>query len=268
MAIYAIGDIQGCFEPLQRLLEKIAFNPAHDRLWFTGDLVNRGPQSLETLRFVIGLGTAAITVLGNHDLHLLAVAYQGASLKKKDTLAPILDAPDRLNLLEWLRHRPLLHFDDPFTLIHAGLPPQWDFELAHRYAVEVESVLRGPDAVLFFEKMYGNSPQRWSDQLTGWPRLRFITNAFTRMRFCDRRGTLDMENKGPPGTQPEHLMPWFEVPGRKSSTMRIIFGHWSTLGFRTDNGIYSLDTGCLWGGELTALRLGTSPERISVPSAE
>lgn len=264
MAIYAIGDIQGCFAELQRLLDKIGFDPAADRLWFTGDLVNRGPRSLETLRLIRSLGDAAVAVLGNHDLHLLAVAHGVSKTKHRDTFADVLDAPDRDALVDWLRRRPLLHRDGAFYLIHAGLPPQWSAEDAERHAKEVESCLRGDDFIKLFRQMYGDQPDLWSETLQGWSRLRFITNCFTRIRYCDRQGRTDFRQKGAPGTQPPHLMPWFKVPGRKSAGVEIVFGHWSTLGFYADDGVYGLDTGCLWGGELTALRLDGEKQRISV----
>ncbi|MGX2040483.1 symmetrical bis(5'-nucleosyl)-tetraphosphatase [Methylocaldum sp. MU1018] len=264
MAIYAIGDIQGCFAELQRLLDKIGFDPAADRLWFTGDLVNRGPRSLETLRLIRSLGDAAVAVLGNHDLHLLAVAHGVSKTKHRDTFADVLDAPDRDALVDWLRRRPLLHRDGAFYLIHAGLPPQWSAEDAERHAKEVESCLRGDDFIELFRQMYGDQPDLWSETLQGWSRLRFITNCFTRIRYCDRQGRTDFRQKGAPGTQPPHLMPWFKVPGRKSAGVEIVFGHWSTLGFYADDGVYGLDTGCLWGGELTALRLDGEKQRISV----
>lgn len=264
MAVYAIGDIQGCFDELQALLDKIGFDPAHDRLWFTGDLVNRGPKSLETLRFVKSLGDRAVTVLGNHDLHLLAVAY-GLKDDTAEDLDRILAAPDRDELIDWLRHRPLLHHDSElgYTLVHAGLPPSWDLAKAQALAGEVESVLRGPDCRAFLENMYGNEPEQWSDDLTGWDRLRFIVNCFTRMRFCDNDGRLELQEKGPPGSQPAPYRPWFAVPNRASADLKIVFGHWSTLGPCAEPNVFPLDTGCLWGGSLTALRL--DGERITLP---
>jgi len=266
MAIYAIGDLQGCFAELQYLLEKIGFDPAEDTVRFTGDLVNRGPHSLETLRFIKGLGKAAVTVLGNHDLHLLAVAFGASRTKHKDTFDDVLSAPDRDELLDWLRRRPLLHHADKFYLVHAGLPPQWNMGTAINCAREVEAILQSDGHAEFFLHMYGDQPVEWSDQLTGWERLRFITSAFTRMRYCDRHGRLDFKEKCRPGQQPAHLVPWFKAPNRRSTGAEIIFGHWSTLGFYADNGCYALDTGCLWGGELTALRLdGSEMRRISVP---
>ncbi len=261
MSTYAIGDLQGCLEPLLRLLDQLRFDPARDRVWFTGDLVNRGPRSLETLRFVRDLGAAAVTVLGNHDLHLLAIAADHGRLKKKDTLAAILAAPDRDELLGWLAARPLLHHDPGlgFTLVHAGLPPEWDLATAQGCAAELEAVLRGPDAGAFYAHMYGNRPDRWNPGLKGWERLRYITNCFTRLRYCDRKGRLELTEKGPPGSQAKGLMPWFHVPGRASAGLRILFGHWSTLALAhvEDTGVYPLDSGCIWGGQLTALELET-----------
>jgi bis(5'-nucleosyl)-tetraphosphatase (symmetrical) len=262
---WAIGDIQGCYDALRRLLNRLEFDPARDRLWFTGDLVNRGPDSLETLRFVKGLGEAALTVLGNHDLHLLAVAAQQRKPHRRDTLHGVLDAPDAGELLGWLRRQPLLHLEAGWCLIHAGLPPQWDIATAARLAREVEAALRGPDHTGFLAQMYGDGPDVWSDELTGWARLRFITNCLTRMRYCDEEGRLDLKEKGAPGTQPARLLPWFAAPGRRSRGTRIIFGHWSTLGFYAGENCFGLDTGCLWGGELTALRLDDGAvERVSV----
>lgn len=259
MAVYAVGDLQGCYDALQRLLDRIRFDPTHDQLWLTGDLVNRGRQSLESLRFVRALGERAVTVLGNHDLHLLAVAENTEKKKRQDTLDPILNAPDRDELLDWLRSRPLIHHDESlsFTMVHAGLPAQWDLGLARACAEEVQYVLRGSNYHSFFEHMYGNEPSRWSEKLTGWDRLRFIVNSFTRMRYCDAKGRLDLRAKGAPGSQHRKLMPWFQVPGRLNAQLRIVFGHWSTLGRTNLAGIYSLDSGCVWGGALTALRLDT-----------
>jgi bis(5'-nucleosyl)-tetraphosphatase (symmetrical) len=267
MAVYAIGDIQGCYDELQALLERIDFNPARDRLWFVGDLVNRGPKSLETLRYVKGLGDAAVTVLGNHDLHLIAAASGHAPKNDDHTLDTVLTAPDRDELIDWLCQRPLLHHDATlgFTLLHAGVPPQWDLELAQACASEVEAVLRGPRRQEFLQQMYGNKPRKWKQDLAGIDRLRFITNCFTRMRYCDKKGRLDLKSKGTPGSQPPGQMPWFQVPGRASRDMKIVFGHWSTLGECSEPGIYPIDTGCLWGGTLTALRIDDTPQRISLP---
>ncbi len=269
MAVYAIGDVQGCFEDLQRLLAHIDFDPASDRLWFVGDLVNRGPQSLETLRFVRALGNRAVSVLGNHDLHLIAAAH-GRPLNHDDhTLDAILAAPDRTELIEWLCQRPLLHHDDTlgFTMVHAGLPPQWDLALAQQCAREVEDALRGAQRRALIQHMYGNKPDQWSEQLQGQERLRFSINCLTRMRYCDANGRLDLNSNGPPGTQPAGRLPWFAVPGRASSDLNIVFGHWSTLGECSMPGVFPTDSGCLWGGALSALRLDGEPRYLHVPCA-
>ena len=258
MATYAIGDIQGCYDQLQQLLEQIRFDLATDTLWFAGDLVNRGPKSLEVLRLVKGLGERAVTVLGNHDLHLLAVWQdKHHHFKSNDTLLPIIEAPDCNELLQWLRRQPLLHHDAAlgYTLVHAGLPPQWDLTLAQRCASEVEQVLRGEQFVPFLENMYGNKPKRWDENLSGWDRLRFIVNCFSRLRFCTVDGDLDFHHKGKPGGDETDVLPWFKIPQRRSRDERILFGHWSTLGLHRDDNVCALDTGCLWGGALTALRL-------------
>jgi bis(5'-nucleosyl)-tetraphosphatase (symmetrical) len=271
MAVYAIGDVQGCYDELQELLATIRFDRNRDRLWFVGDLVNRGPKSLETLRFVRGLGPVAVTVLGNHDLHLLAAAHGiHTSTIDEDTLEPILAAPDRDELIDWLRRLPLLHYDGAlgYLMVHAGLLPQWDLNLARQCAGEVEAVLRGDRLEAFLSHMYGNKPNQWSEALTGWDRLRFIVNCFTRMRFCDRDGRLELKSAGPPGSQPEGFYPWYEIDGRASEGMNIIFGHWSTLRLQDTPGIYPIDSGCLWGGRLTALRIDTRPERIDLPCRE
>lgn len=257
MAVFAIGDVQGCLDDLARLLERLNFEPEEDTLWFTGDLVNRGPKSLETLRFVRGLGENAVSVLGNHDLHLLAIAAGYQPLKPKDTLRALLDAPDAAELLAWLRHRPLAHYDAHlgYLLVHAGLPPEWDLAAALAAAREVEAVLRGPHHAELLRDMYGNEPARWSESLEGAARLRYIINAFTRIRFCTADGRLDFAHKGPPGSQPPGLMPWFGVPGRRNADLDVLFGHWSTLLDSKTPRAWALDTGCLWGGKLTALRL-------------
>jgi bis(5'-nucleosyl)-tetraphosphatase (symmetrical) len=258
LAIYAIGDLQGCYDPLRRLLDRLGFDPRVDQLWFTGDLVNRGPQSLEALRFVHQLGDAARTVLGNHDLHLLAVYYGAGRLKRDDTIAPILAAEDGPELLEWLCHQPLLHEDSRlpgYTLIHAGLAPQWNLATARACAGEVETCLRTGDRQGYFDHLYGDEPAAWDASLRGWERLRFITNTFTRLRFCHDDGRLALAHKGPPQDAPPGVLPWFQVPGRPSFGRRIVFGHWSLLGWHDGNGVLALDTGCLWSGALTAARL-------------
>lgn len=261
MSVYAIGDVQGCYQPLLALLTEIRFNPVHDSLWFTGDLVNRGPQSLEVLRYVKTLGSRAICVLGNHDLHLLAVAAGAANSKKRDTLEEILSAPDKDDLLRWLRTLPLLHHDDQlgYTLIHAGLLPAWSLADARRLAQEVQDVLRSDLTMDFFHHMYGDFPDYWNENLQGADRLRVIINAFTRLRYCDLEGNMDLKPKGPPGSQPANLMPWFQVPGRRGQDLRIIFGHWSTLGLWQRDGVIGLDSGCLWGKSLSAVRLDSDP---------
>jgi bis(5'-nucleosyl)-tetraphosphatase (symmetrical) len=259
MAIYAVGDLQGCLDELEILLERLNFDRARDRLWFVGDLVNRGPRSLDTLRYVKALGDAAITVLGNHDLHLLAVARGGGAWKAGDDgLQPIIDAPDADELLDWLQSRPLLHHDAALgvTLLHAGLPPQWNVQTAHSCAVEVERKLTGESAGQVYERMYGNEPDVWSDELEGWRRIRFTINSFTRLRVCDARtGRLALKFKGPPSTAPEGTQAWFRIPWRKSAGQRIVFGHWSALGYVNEAGVLGLDTGCVWGGALTGQRI-------------
>ncbi|MBI3773694.1 MAG: symmetrical bis(5'-nucleosyl)-tetraphosphatase [Gammaproteobacteria bacterium] len=260
MAVYAIGDVQGCHDDLQRLLDHIGFN-SDDKLWFCGDLVNRGPHSAPVLRFVRDLGARAITVLGNHDLHLLAMAEGHSQHYPKDTLDNVLDAPDRDDLLFWLRQQPLLHHDAElgYTLIHAGLPPQWDMPLAQQCARELEAVLRSPDYRDYFKHMYGNQPDCWSSELGGIERLRFITNCFTRLRYCDADGRLHLKDKGAPGNQAPGVLPWFNVAGRKTRTERILFGHWSTLDIGEHSNAFALDGGCIWGGKLVALHIDVSP---------
>lgn len=261
MALYAVGDVQGCYGSLRKLLDRIAFNPTKDRLWFTGDLVNRGPRSLDVLRFVADLGDKAVTVLGNHDLHLLAVAAGARSLAAGDTFQDVLEAQDRDELLTWLARRPLLHHDSDadFLLVHAGLLPQWDLPSALTYAHEAKTIIAGREAAEFYGYMYGNAPNRWNDSLSGWARTRLIVNAFTRLRFCYPDGSIDYTQKGPVGSQPAPLLPWFAMPNRKTRDRRIVFGHWSLLGRWVDDGVIGLDTGCLWGRQLTAVRLVDGP---------
>ena len=257
MSRYAIGDVQGCCDELKALLRRCDYSADRDQLWFVGDLVNRGPQSLETLRYVRSLGANATVVLGNHDLHLLALAF-GSKRKPKggDTLEAILEAPDRDQLLEWLLGCPLAIFDEPRGdfLVHAGLVPEWTPRFAANLAREVEALLR-EDARTLFDAMYGNKPDKWSDSLRGMDRLRFVINAFTRMRFCQRDGTVDLKLKGKPGDQPEGYLPWFDVPQRQSRNVRVVCGHWSTLGLVRRPDLLALDTGCIWGGALTAVNL-------------
>jgi bis(5'-nucleosyl)-tetraphosphatase (symmetrical) len=257
MSIYAIGDIQGCADELHRLLDRLRFDPARDRLWFTGDLVNRGPGSLEVLRLVHSLDACSVVVLGNHDLHLLALASGNTKHAKKSNLGAVLEAPDRDALLHWLRHRPLMHHDATrgFTLVHAGLPPQWSLAEALAGARELEEVLRGPRYREYLFAMYGNEPGRWSPHLAGMERLRYITNCLTRLRYCTADGTLALKEKGTLATRPKSLIPWFQCPERKTRGDRIIFGHWSSLGYWDKDNVWGIDSGCLWGGHLTALRV-------------
>jgi len=257
MARYAIGDIQGCCDELKALLARLEFSADRDQLWFVGDLVNRGPQSLETLRFVRALGANATVVLGNHDLHLLALAY-GSKRKVKDgdTLDAVLGASDRDQLLEWLLRRPLAVYDEPRGdfLVHAGLVPEWSPRDAAKLAREVEAVLRD-DARTLFDAMYGNKPERWTEKLRGMDRLRFVINVFTRMRYVGLDGTVDLKQKGAPGEQAEGFVPWFDAPARASRDVRVVCGHWSTLGLVRRKDLLALDTGCVWGGALTAVNL-------------
>jgi bis(5'-nucleosyl)-tetraphosphatase (symmetrical) len=269
MATYAIGDVQGCCDELEALLLELSFDPSHDRLWFVGDLVNRGPRSLDVLRLVRRLGNAAVTVLGNHDLHLLAIARGTAHLRPADqSLAQILEAPDCGALLDWLQSRSVLHHDPELgvTMVHAGLPPQWDIPLARRCAAELEAALRGEHSGKLFADMYGNQPDLWDDALVGTDRLRFITNALTRLRVCDRAGRLLLKHKGPPAKMPARAIPWFQVPGRRSAGSRIVCGHWSALGYHDGDGVLALDTGCVWGGTLIAQRLDAPAAPVAVPS--
>jgi bis(5'-nucleosyl)-tetraphosphatase (symmetrical) len=257
MATYAIGDIQGCEDELKRLLDRIRFDPAGDRLWFAGDLVNRGPGSLGVLRLVRSLDASAVTVLGNHDLHLLAIAEGNGRHVKGGSLNEVLAAPDRDELLHWLRHRPLMHCDPDrgYALVHAGLPPQWTLDEALGYALELESVLQGPGYRDYLLGMYGNEPARWAPDLTGIERLRIITNCLTRLRYCTADGSLALKEKGTLATRPKDLIPWFQHPGRLTRGDRIVFGHWSALGYWDRDNVWGIDSGCLWGGHLTALRL-------------
>lgn len=258
MSRYAIGDIQGCYRELRALLAQLKFSADSDRLWFVGDLVNRGPESLEVLRLVRSLGDNATVVLGNHDLHLLAVAYGSHRKRRADTLDAVLEAPDRDGLLEWLLTRPLA-YRDPTSgdlLVHAGLVPQWTAAQAVELAAEVEAVLRADPRALF-DNMYGDEPHRWSDDLSGVDRLRFTINVLTRLRVCTADGDVDLKMKGKPPRQPSPLLPWFEVPNRHSRDTRILFGHWSALGFVQREHVVGLDSGCVWGGALTAFDLDT-----------
>jgi bis(5'-nucleosyl)-tetraphosphatase (symmetrical) len=264
---YAIGDLQGCYPELRALLAQLKFSPDSDRLWFVGDLVNRGPQSLEVLRFVRALGDNAVVVLGNHDLHLLAVAFGSRRKRKSDTLDAVLAAPDRDVLLEWLVNRPLAHFDERGDLmVHAGLVPQWTVGMALELAREVESALR-TDPRALFDNMYGDEPSRWSETLSGMERLRFAINVFTRLRICTSEGQVDLKVKGKPPPASSALRPWFELENRRSAGTRIVFGHWSAVGLIVRQDIVGLDSGCVWGGALTALDLDTDRPPIAVSCA-
>jgi bis(5'-nucleosyl)-tetraphosphatase (symmetrical) len=255
MPTYAIGDLQGCHAPLLRLLDEVKFDPEADRLWFVGDLVNRGPDSLAVLRFVKSLGDAAICVLGNHDLHLLALAEGFGRIYKGDTLDEVLAAPDGGELLDWLRRQKLAWRDGNYLMVHAGLLPGWTAEETMLRAAEAEAVLRGAHYRDFFAQMYGNAPVAWDADLQGIERLRVIVNAFTRLRYCSAAGEMEFHHKGAPGTQPAGWLPWFKVPGRRSAETTVVIGHWSTLGLINRPDLIALDTGCLWGGTLTAVRL-------------
>lgn len=263
MATYAIGDVQACYDELQSLLASIQFDSTKDTLWFTGDLVNRGPHSLLTLRLIKSLNP--IVVLGNHDLHLLACFYAKQKLNKGDTLDDILSASDADELCHWLRHQPLIHLDK-FCLVHAGIPPQWSLEQAKMHALEVETLLQSEAHIDFYKHMYGNTPLQWDAHLEQWDRFRMITNYFTRMRFCNEYGDLDLENKGQIDTAPTGFRPWFEHPNRQTKNNGIIFGHWAALeGKTTQENAIGLDTGCVWGNKLTAFCLDTK-QFFSVPA--
>jgi bis(5'-nucleosyl)-tetraphosphatase (symmetrical) len=265
MTTWAIGDLQGCYDALQRLLERIRFDPARDRLWFCGDLVNRGGQSIETLRLVHSLRASSVVVLGNHDLSLLAIGERRPEEQRKvnPDLQRVLFADDARMLLDWLRTQPLLHADRDlgWMMVHAGLAPKWTTQLAQKHAAEVEQKLRGEDYRKLLKNMYGDRPA-WSPRLTGIERDRAIINVFTRLRYCSPRGRIAFEEKGAPGTQQPGLYPWYEVPGRAQRDLKIVCGHWSTLGLFVGHGVHAIDTGAVWGGKLTALQLDTDELRI------
>ncbi len=274
MSTYAIGDLQGCYSELQSLLDEINFDESNDHLWFVGDIVNRGPESLKTLRFVKSLGANAKTVLGNHDLHLLAIANKVRKPHRKDTVDDILNADDSEELLEWLKHQPLLvnNSNLEFTMVHAGLPSQWTLEQAKELARETESLLQSKQFNNFIHQMYGDQPDAWSNTLKDNDRHRFIINAFTRLRYIKKNSKIDVRENGAPGTQSKSLLPWYATPERKTKNDKIIFGHWSTVHLGNENNfkqynVYPLDTGCLWGGELTAMRL-EDEKLYSVPSQQ
>ena len=269
MAVYAIGDVQGCYDPLRRLLDAINFDPERDALWFCGDLVNRGPKSLKTLRFVRDLGDAAITVLGNHDLHLLALEAGAVRAGKRfDSLTRLLGASDAAELCAWLRSRPLAHHDGKLEtlLVHAGTHPRWSVKKTLARAAEVEAALQGEDYRLMLGKMYGNMPNKWSGKLSGFKRLRFIVNCLTRMRMLTPEQHLDLSFSGSPWRARKGLVPWFDVPEPAWAGTRVVFGHWSALGLIVLPNLVSLDSGCVWGRQLTAVRLDKRlPRVVQVP---
>lgn len=266
MAVYAIGDIQGCLDPLQRLLDAIRFDPASDRLWFCGDLVNRGGDSLEVLRLIHSLDIHSTVVLGNHDLSLLAIAARPENERRRTNaeLQKVIFADDGPQLLDWLRTRPLVHADKGlgWMMVHAGLAPKWTVKIARARAHEVEQRLAGPNHAKLLRGMFGNQPATWSPKLDGIDRVRAIINICTRMRFCSPKGTLNFDEKGRPGTQKAGLYPWFEVPGHAERELKIVCGHWSTLGLFQGLGVHAIDTGCVWGGKLTALQLDAEVPRL------
>ena len=260
MALYLIGDVQGCDSALQRLLDTLSFSPSRDTLYLLGDLVNRGPDSAAVLRRLMGYGDAARCLLGNHDLHLLAIAHGVRRPSRSDTLDDVLQAPDRPALLAWLCQQRLAlrerHQDEELLMVHAGVLPAWTATKTIALASEVEAVLQSPDLPDFLLQMYGNEPARWDDALTGDARLRVIVNALTRLRFCTTEGEMEFETKEGAGAAPAGYRPWFEVPGRQTADVTVAFGHWSTLGWLNRSDVLALDTGCVWGGALSALRLG------------
>ncbi len=256
MATYVIGDVHGCYDPLCRLLDTIKFSESDDRLWFTGDLVNRGPQSLDTLRFVKSLGESCITVLGNHDIHLLALHYEVRQRKDKDnTLFQVLDAYDAKELISWLQHLPIIHIENEYILVHAGIHPMWSLETIYKLKKELEPAIQSARSKNALAALYGNTEGAWSDSENFTERLLYALNCLTRMRYCDKQATPDYSCNGTPGSQPAHLVPWFEINNQAVANHTILFGHWAALGYQQHNNIYALDTGCAWGNELTALRL-------------
>ncbi len=271
MALYLIGDVQGCDSALQRLLDEISFSPSRDTLYLLGDLVNRGPDSAGVLRRLMSYGTSAQCLLGNHDLHLLAVAHGVRKAGRSDTLDGVLQAPDRAAMLAWLcQQRLAIHQTvdgKDYLMVHAGVLPQWTAAQTTGLAAEVESVLRGPDLNDFLHQMYGNEPTQWRDDLTGSPRLRCIINALTRIRFCTPQGQMEFDAKGlTADSAPDGYLPWFDAPGRKTASTIVAFGHWSTLGWLDRPDLLSLDSGCVWGGALSALRLA-EPVGDGLPQA-
>ena len=258
MALYLIGDVQGCDAPLGRLLAKVGFSASRDTLYLLGDLVNRGPQSDAVLRRLMGYGESARCLLGNHDLSLLAVAFGHRAPRRNDTMGAIVDAPDRDAMLEWLRSQRMAMREHGLLMVHGGVLPQWSSDDVMRLAQEVESVVRGPQLMQFLPHMYGDEPAQWHESLQGAERLRVIVNALTRLRFCTPEGVMHLKATGGPGEAPEGTLPWFDVPGRKTANDTIAFGHWSTLGYLRRRDAISLDTGCVWGGCLSALQLSAA----------
>lgn len=255
MSTYAIGDIQGCYHALQALLEKIQFDPEQDELWLVGDLINRGNGSLEVLRWCYEYRNNLKVVLGNHDLHALVVAHEFVVAHRSDTLHALLAAPDRDELLHWLRHQHLAYCENDILMVHAGVMPQWSRDEVLQFAAEVETALRGDRYLEFLSSMYGNYPNAWHPDLQGTDRLRLFTNAMTRLRVCNEAAEMDFAFKGELSDLPSGLLPWFDMPNRRTRDTTIVFGHWSALGLQQRENLYALDTGCLWGGELTALNL-------------
>jgi bis(5'-nucleosyl)-tetraphosphatase (symmetrical) len=263
--IYLVGDLQGCCDPFERLLQTIDFSPSRDQLYVLGDLVNRGPDSLGVLRRLRGLGNAATCLLGNHDLHLLAVAHGVRKPHRSDTLGGILQAPDRDDWLGWIRQQRLAVHEHGWLMVHAGIVPQWDAAQTVALAREVEAMLAGPDVGDFLTQMYGNEPDRWDDSLQGVPRWRCVVNSLTRLRFCSADGVMEFATKEGAGAAPEGYMPWFDVPGRRTAGTPVAFGHWSTLGLINRDDLLCLDTGCVWGGQLSAARIdGATRELIQL----
>jgi len=272
MALYLIGDVQGCDAPLARLLQKIAFSASRDTLYFLGDLVNRGPESAQVLRRLMGYGAAARSLLGNHDLSLLAVANGTRAPHRNDTMDGVLGSADREAMLEWLRTQRMAMHEHGVLMVHGGVLPQWDRKQVLALAGEVEAVLRGPALADFLPQMYGNQPAKWSDALRGADRLRVIVNALTRLRFCTPEGVMDLKTSGGLDAAPAGYLPWFDVPGRRTAGETVAFGHWSTLGYLRRPDLVSLDTGCVWGGCLSALRLSPAGDheliQVDCPQAQ
>ena len=279
MALYLIGDIQGCDDALQRLMGAIDFSPSRDTLFVLGDLVNRGPDSLAVLRRLMRLGAAARCLLGNHDLHLLAVAHGVRAQRRNDTLSQVLSAPDRPALLEWLQAQPLAMLENllghEVLMVHAGVLPSWSAQKTLALAAEVQAVLRGSDTLAFFSRMYGDEPAQWRDDLSGAARLRAIVNVLTRMRFCTFDDRIDLDTKEGAAAAPPGFWPWFDAPGRQTASTTVAFGHWSTLGWIDRRDVLSLDTGCVWGGSLSAVRLSAGRDArhpgyalVQVPCAQ